>query len=487
VQPMRPAAGRSGRSVVLGTLWRARWVILVAAVLAGGAGYALSALQDPAYTAQSRLVLSAAQEFDPLGRQSFSDSARFVANQVSVLSSQPVVDAALQELADGTTRDELVSSLDVSASATADVLEVAATGPTAEAAAARANSVVEAYRASVRARVTERAAAAVAATTDPAVADQINTQAAAYGDGLAVVDAADVPTEPAAPLPLRDGLVLALVAALVAAGLALLRRSPAAAAGPVSEIDGVPVLGTVPTQRLGREGVPGPEADDFAVPLMSLGYVMGAGNGPVLVAGLTHNSGAAAVVHGLATAAAAGGQRVLVVDADPRDRELVRRIGTGTPMRPLAELRKGVGTDEVVVGAPVGPDGRRGIDLAVLGAADGPSRHDGADVQAALGRLQGAYDLVFIRVGPVAQSPSAIASLRLATVALAAVGAGEGADGLGELRQFLRLADLPLAGVVLTAPTRWRRKTAPTREPAPVPKRTTGPLPPKAANALTER
>lgn len=449
---MATAAPSPGTSVVLRELWRARWLILVTAALAGVGGFVVSGLQSTVYSAESRLVLAAGQDFDPLGRQSYADSSRFVANQVSVVSSQPVVDAALRTLDDGTTREGLLDSLEVSASADADVIAVRTSGPTPEVAAERADALVDGYRSYVRERVAERAAAAAAATTDPVVVDQITTHAAAYGDGLLVVDMADVPTRPSAPVPLRDAFVLAAVAALAAAGLALLRRPRLPTPTRSSQADGVPVLGAVSVSR--PRGLRGdlPSPGDYALALVSLGYVADPAAGPVLVTGLTDRSGAAAVVHGLATAAAVQGQRVLVVDAEPESRQLVHRMGVEMPSRPLDDLARGADESQVLVRSLLlqGPGTDPAVDLAVLGTQHGVVLSDADAAQTALSKLQASYDLVLLHPGPVTGSPLALALLRQAGAVVAVQADKDGDQGLVELRQWLQLAGAPLAGVMST-------------------------------------
>lgn len=439
-------------SVVLSTVWRARWIILGAAVVAGAGGYVVSSSQEPLYTAESRLVLSAVADFDPLGSQSFADSSRYVAKQIPILSSAPIVTAALAELPEGTEYEELTDALAVSASADSDVVVVETTAPTAEGAAARANAVVAGYREYVRARVAELAANSAATTTDPAVADRILTQAAAYGDGLAVVDPAVPPTEPSAPVPLRDALVLAVVAALVAAGLALLRRGPAST--PRLEFTDAHVLGNVPARRVEPRRNLTPEPEEFAHPLVSLGYTTSATAGPVFVTGLSHASGAAAVVHGLAIAAAAQGRRVLMVDADPQRRELLDRVEEPRPGRRMDELAHGAREADVLV-RHTGDDGRL-VHVAVLGAAEGKPVAD-EDAHAAFGKVQADHDLVLVAIAPITESPVALGLLRQAGAVVVASELREEPGTMTELRQQLALAGVPLAGVMLTRTVRGPR------------------------------
>ena len=447
---MLTAARHRERSEVGAALWRARWLVLVAALVVGVGGYLVSGLQAPSYSAESRLVLRAVEEFDPLGRQSYTDSTRFVANQASVLGSGPVISAAARDLGGGLDREELAEAVDISASADAAVLVVQATGPTGPAAADRADAVVLAYRDYVRQRIAERVVEASAVTTDPVVIDQITTQAASYGDGLAVVDSAEVPERPAGPAPARDGLLLAAVAALVTGGIALLRRSsasPARAAG----ANGVRTLGSVVVPRGGAPGVADPDA--FAVPLVSLGYVADLSAGALLVTGLSERSAAADVALGLATAAGAQGQRVLLVDACPAGRPLLARTGLAAPRRPLTDLVSGASEDDVLVELP-GATGSGAVHIAVLGADSGAPFPAGDAVPFALKAVLASHDLVVLSTAPVVDSALALSLLGHATTVVVAMGAREGTERLPELEQRLELARTPLAGSVTTVAPR---------------------------------
>lgn len=461
IDPTAGGSGAASRSVVLGAFWRARWIILGAIIVAGVGGYLLSQGQPSEYRAESRVVLSSSQGFDPLGTQSYQEPTRYVANQVSIIGSQPVLEDAAGRL-DNTDAAELASVLDVGASGTNDVLTVTASAATPDAAADRANAVVAAYEDHVRRTVAETAAAAEAATVDASVIDRIRTQAAVYGDGIAVVETATPPGEPSAPAPLRDAFLLAVVAGLIAAGLALWRRGdPAGDDTSVEDAAGARVLGSVPVRPVRRGAAPVVHPDEHALALVSFDYARQATPGPVLVADVGWNSGAASVVLGLAVSAAAQGRRVLMVDAEPDQRDLVARSGGTAPALPLADAE--ASESDVLIPVPVADSGSV-VWLASVGSS-GRRALDEETIQRAVQRLAGAYDLVLIHVGPVSESPLAFAMVRHAAAVVAVVGPKDAPEQLSAFRDRLDAAGRPLVGVVLARRIRERKGT---KGPAPV-------------------
>ena len=93
-------------------------------------------------------------------------------------------------------------------------------------AVARANAVASAYEGYLAGQVRGVLDASVTATTDPQTIQTIRAKAAAFGDGVAVVETAAAGSADSSLTPMRSALLIAAVAALVAIGLALLWRSP---------------------------------------------------------------------------------------------------------------------------------------------------------------------------------------------------------------------------------------------------------------------
>lgn len=440
-------------------VWRARWLILAAVIAAGLGGYLVTERQPAEYTAASRIVFSTTEAFDPLGGNSYDNSARFLGNQVSIITTRPVLQAASQRLGSGVSVEVLATSVDVTVAPDADVLVIAATASSPTAAADRAGSVVEAFRQSARQRVTDRTAAAVAATTDPAVVAQIQTEAAVYGDGIAIVEPAIPPTAPSAPRPLRNAMVLALVAALAGVGVALLRRPRGTDAAPLAEAAGAPALGIVPVRRGRRGGGRAIEPEEHALVLVALDYVAPKGTGPVLVTGVSGSGATASVVFGLAHAAAAQGRTVLVVDAEPASRRLVDWVGCMSPDRSLESLidpSASLAGVVIPISSARAASGR--VVLATLGDRRDVGLGDDEAVRCAVARATDAVDLVLIHTGPVRSSPTALALLGHAAAVVVVSWADEDPDGLYATRYRVEASGQSIAGLIIARPATTRSR-----------------------------
>ncbi|MGY1749217.1 Wzz/FepE/Etk N-terminal domain-containing protein [Modestobacter sp. SYSU DS0511] len=473
---LRDQAHPGHGSVVASALWRGRWLIGGAAVVAGVLGAQLSALQDETYTAESRMVLSATANFNPLGGNQASNAGRYLANQMAILDSEPVLELVAEQLGGDADPAELAEAVNVATLADSDIVVISATAPDPEQAAARADAVAAAYQQYVTQRVQEIAdAAAAAVAADPAAVADVRTQAAVYGDGVAVAEPAAVPTAPTAPNPIRDGALLAVLAALVAAGVAILRRGR----GPVSGVQladeaEAPLLGEVDL-ALSRSGRLEPDAEAFGMPLVALDYATDGRTGSVLVTELDERELGAGVALGLAASAALT-RRVLVVDADGAGHRLTRMTGVPRPPRPLDDLVGGVPVEEVTTRWPA-TAGDQVVDIARLGTS-ALRNHGGVTVlHRCLEQVAGDYDLVLFTAGPIFSDPVAFALLReVASVVLVVDrrGGKRLAPTLASFRYRLQLADRSCDGVIVARQHRSRGAgaSAAPAEPAPPARRT---------------
>ncbi|MGY1840856.1 MULTISPECIES: hypothetical protein [unclassified Modestobacter] len=460
----QPHAGQG--SVVGSALWRGRWLIGGAAVAAGLLGAQLSALQEETYTAQSRMVLSATANFDPLGGNSPSNAGRYLANQMAILDSEPVLELVAEQLGGDADPATLAEAVSVATLADSDIVVISATAPDPELAAARADAVTAAYQQYVTQRVQEVADAAVAAVAaDPGAVADVRTQAAVYGDGVAVAEPAAVPTAPTAPNPVRDGALLAVLAGLVAAGVAILRRGH----GPVSGVQlaeeaGAPLLGEVDL-ALSRSGRLEPDPEAFGMPLVALDYATDGRAGSVLVTELDERELGAGVALGLA-ASAGRTRRVLVVDADVAGRRLTRMTGASRPRRPLDDLVGGVPVEEVTTRWTAGGD--QVVDVARLGTSALRQQGGATVLHRCLELVAGSYDLVLFTAGPIFSDPVAFSLLREAGSVVLVVDRRAGkrlAPTLASFRYRLQLADRSCDGVIVA---RQHRSRGTSGSPAPV-------------------
>lgn len=441
-------AGGSPRSVAAVSLWRAKWAILAVIVVAFVASYQYSKDQPATYRAQSRIVLSAAQPFDPLGTYSYNDPTRYVADQVALIRTQAILGPAAAQLAaegDPIDPNSLSGAVTPEPSTSTSVIVVNARASEADRAVGRANAVALAYEAYLAGQVRGVVDASVAATTDLAVTEDIRAKAAAFGDGVAYVETAAPGEAKSSLAPMRTALLATAVAALVAIGLALLWRTSPTDGSAVVDAARTRLLGQVPSRTLRRGAAA--QQQEHALALVALDYARQSAPGPVLLTGSSARSGAASVAYGLGASAAAQGRRVLLVDADPERRELAG-VGSSAPARPLEDLgRPGVSRDQVLV--PVPTSGGAELVVAKVGADKG-AMLDGAAVGRALAELGQSFDLVLLQSGPVPKSPVAFALVEQAAAVVLVARTRDSARSVVELRDRLDAARRPLVGLVLT-------------------------------------
>jgi len=319
-------------------LRRAAVVIVPTALVAAGLGLLISSFQPVAYEAQARLVLSSSESFDPLGQNNTSDPGRFVLNQIEIITSSLVLAPAAADLSTPATLDDLSDSIDVAANSDSDVITIRATRSTAADAAARANAVADGYRSFILQDVTERAAVAIAGTSLPEQVAAIQTAAAVYGDGVAVAEPAVPPAERAEPQPLRNAILLGLVAALVALGVLRYvaprpRKTKTAQQG----------LSRSPVRTLAHISVPDRGGDDAVAlayrrnlsQLASTLTVLDAFHerGAVLVTGTKRHIGASGATLQLALTAVGQGRRVAIIECDVHGGGLF--TGSDGTLRPI--------------------------------------------------------------------------------------------------------------------------------------------------------
>ena len=226
-----PAGDRSSRppSTLVDVLRHHR-LALIAGVVAGLlVGLLLSFLQPVSYTSESRVFFSSQNAFDPLGTNPFaSDPSRYLEQQAALLTSEPVLDEAVE--ADETIGDvaEVQRSLTVTASREADIVTVRSVADDEDRAVARVVAVVSAYRNYQRASVADKAEA-LSEISNASETRQIAQRAALYGDGVDLVEPPS--TDQASPL-VRNLIAGGLAGLLIALALSVLRRrrsSPAPA------------------------------------------------------------------------------------------------------------------------------------------------------------------------------------------------------------------------------------------------------------------
>jgi capsular exopolysaccharide synthesis family protein len=358
---------------ILEAVWQYRWLVAAVGLLSLLAGYGASFLQPTMYQAEARLLLA-----DPRNAGVFADSgrvaidpSRYVRNQAQFVTSRPVMIRTAESLDSRVTVNTLTERVTAQPSVDLDLITVRALDPTAAGAAAVANAISDAYQAQVADEVQGNARAAIAeleeqrqqlqaridqaeagldadpensalrAERDAAVAqlitingraDQIAVDAALYGYGVELFEAAEVPERPAQPQPLRNAAV-AMVLGLMAAGAfawwraentqsADKRQDPAAILrapllGEIPDFREHGVDGVTPTESMPKSAV----AESYQFVVAALEHALDNQRAKtVLITSASPADGKTVTTLNLCIAAMQDGRSMLLIDADERAR-----------------------------------------------------------------------------------------------------------------------------------------------------------------------
>ena len=354
-------------------IWRRRWRVLLLSLLVAGAVFVRSRSLDDVFSADATLQVELADS----GGDLRGDQAEFLSTTyVELVSSNVVVDDAVERSGLALERAEADDRLSASASSAPGFLSVTATGPTPASARALAQGGADALVDSVAAvgaeRLEEQLApvdaqieqllAALRATPEEGVERDVlqaqyqsalarRSELAAQGtDRLRVVEAATANPTPVAPTPARDALLALLVALIVNAELAVaLEALSGRFSGEDDEVvrvTGLPVLTRIP------DGEDGDPVEALRVLRTNLLFLESPGGVRSLgVVGAEEGVGTTFVATGLAKATAGLEVPVVLIDGDLRSPGVGRCFGV--PDRPgLGDLAPNGDPVALLVPAP---------------------------------------------------------------------------------------------------------------------------------------
>lgn len=360
---------RTGPSIA-GSIWRHRYMVIVAVVLSGALGYWLSSLRPASYVASATLTLR-----DPSAPGALASSPgggvdleRRVQQQADFVTSRAVLDAAAQEL--GLTTVQLASAIEAEADPELAKITVTSTGREADGAAAWANAVADTYQTVARRRNSDDIEAANSVfqeqikqlreeqqdlesdldgvdieDRDPLVEARLQSlsgeiaalqtqtaelaaNGAVFGAGIQAREQALPPEEPASPQPVRDAVVLAAIGFGLASAFAYWRQGRSrrieTRVDAASVLD-APLLGEIP--KFAKSGplsggklVLGGEASEaYEFVLSSIEFALAdIGGSSILVTSASPGDGKTVTALHVAMASARESRRVTLVDTDIR-------------------------------------------------------------------------------------------------------------------------------------------------------------------------
>ena len=368
--PAAPQTAAQSIRIYLRQLRRRLPLILALTLIATATAVFLSARSEEQYEATSTILLLDQEPvttfINPGADQRSFDTERDINTRVGLITVQPVARAVIDELNLDTTPEELLEQVETEVDGTSNIVEIVVRDPSPTQAKAIADAFADSY-AAVRKRAAqaslEEAGRAAQSQFDSLSPDQRNSPqgrqlaasvqslaiaAAGQTGGVEVVRHADVPTEAAAPKPLKTGVIAFILSLLFATALALvleladrrLRDDEA-----VEEFFRLPILGAIP--RAARRSADGPPGAD---PGQHEGYSALATNlrffelGPdiasVMFTSSVPGEGKTNVTLGTARALATMNVRVVAVEADMR-RPTFGRYGLGASDHGLSTVLAG--------------------------------------------------------------------------------------------------------------------------------------------------
>ena len=533
---------------LLRAMWRYRWWIGAATVIAALAGYFGSTLIPVSYEATAGMQLEDPRQGGVFGElREGVDEQAFLLDEATRIMSTPVLKRAAQQLQPHPSVDELRDRVEGSAVVELNSIQVRATASTGQGAAEIADTVALAYQDETRDQRQERAGIAIdaleryidelqrelevddlaleearAAATrqartisitfpsavpevisaaqilaaDPqyqtlllerqavftqlrSAADKmerIRIDAEVIGSGVRRFDHAEVPSEPAWPRARVLAALCGLLALLGASAFAWKRAENRAAAEhreDASASVGAPLLGDIPrfrpvssipgmnvTPELSRGrtiAVPySPAGESFQYALSSLLAVMeNDGRTPVVVVTGTYpGDGGTTTALNLGFAASHRQMRVVVIDADFRQRGLTRLCGLSAS----AGVSEAHGND-----LPAFDFVRTGrLQVVPTGNAfgDAIAYLNSREFSHAVEIARREHDLVILDAPAVLTAADALSAADSADGVVLVVASGRTLDDLGEAARVLGQAPAPLVGCVFNRPKRpWFQRT----------------------------
>ena len=483
------------------SLWRHKWVIAGAAVLAMVVGYGVSIMQPRVYQAEGQVLLS-----DPRGAAVFSDPftayidrGRYVRNEAEVFKSRPVAVRASELLGGDPSPDEIQGVVSAHGEFEFDALTIGATQPTGRGAIDLVNAVVAAYeevttdqnekkatdastslkqsKLELQVRIAETEAAlaehpdsAVLAAQSKAQLDQLRsldvqieqiaTSTALYGSGVRLYDAPRGASL-VAPKPMRNAAIAAVLALIAAGAWAWWRDERNDEVDDRNTPAGVldaPLLGTIPEFSSVEVEGPAPtvtdpdsvaaEAYHFIVSSLKLALDR-IGGTIVVVTSTGPNDGKTVTALHLAIAASGGETSPLLIDADERTHGLsdLVKLSNAPGLTNITE-QDGDVTDLL---RPLGSSTGTKVQFLPAGTSrivDAARFFRSPPFRRAIQTLVSGRDLVLIDAPPILAVADTTDIAHQADCVLMVVPPGTSRNQLDEARARIEMTGTPIVGYV---------------------------------------
>jgi len=487
---MRPVAGTvdgEAPQVPLLAQLRRRWVlILLTTGIAAGAAYEVSSLQPETYTATALALVEPSSAETIVGVAAPADAAtqgRSTATIAALARARPVAEATARQLA-GFTASDVQRKVTTSVGAEDNVLQIQGVDTDPQSAARLVNAFVSAFQRDQTDRVRRSARSARnalvrrlrgldramrAGATGQALKDQIERLSALEAlapSRLSVVQQARAPSVGNSQVR-RDTILGALFGLLVGCGIALLREQADHRVRRGDDLEaafGLPVLSEVPRSRAIRKRRPAgalSPGEQEAFRLLWTRLRFGDREQPlrrVLITSAAAREGKSVISWYLASTAALGGARVLLVEADVRRPVFAERYGLEPAAGLLGLVGEGVPLAQALSHVPLhspqadgdGPEHR--LDVLAAGGRSG-ELSDVAATERVLRLLRDEvddYELVVVDAPPIGLVAEAIPlSTAVDGVLIASLAGRSDREGIAQARTQLERVGARPVGIVL--------------------------------------
>jgi polysaccharide biosynthesis transport protein len=423
----RPAGKRSGRLGLLGSIWRRKEIVAICTLVVPAVVLFFSLREEPTYEATATFLVRGQSGEEPPSPTEVIDLAR----------ADAVAEGTGEELG-GLDPASIVDRTTVSTPDGSDVFEVEASAEEPASAASLATTFTEQF------------------------VDYTKELGDAFTGRAELVQSAAPPEGPVSPRSVRNTLIGAVVGLIIGLVAAVLRERLDPRVGQARELDallGAPLIGRVPKSPAlaldpGLLQLPAADAEAFQMARVSIRYLdVEPEVRSVLLTSAGPGDGKTAVALGLAIAAATGGDRVIVIEADMRQPSLAAvteptSVGLSNVLEGTAALGEALTAVEVAVG----PESVLGT-IDVLQAGRAPSNPtpllESEAMSDLLAEVEPEYDLVVVDTPPAAIIPDAIPLMGRVDGVVVVAGLGrDRRDDLRELRERLEQVNAPLIGTI---------------------------------------
>lgn len=294
----------------LTVVWRRKWYVVLAMLVAAGSAVTFSMRTTPLYEATSKVFAGprSVGEDDVAGAlQELSFSRELTASYAEVLRSRGLAEQVIEETGANISPAELASQVETRTVPDTRIIEITVTHTSPRQAQRFANEIAAEF-----------------------VEDEDGTYGGRSEVFASVFERALLPASPVSPKPLRDGLLGAALGLALGIGMAFLMNQLDSTLRTSSDVEdafaAVPVLATIPAARSARRGrklffrkdPDSPAAEAFRILKAAIPVRIDEPALRILVTSPGAGEGKSTVAANLAVAFAAAGARTALIETDLR-------------------------------------------------------------------------------------------------------------------------------------------------------------------------